>query len=63
MTWAILALVFLLRLPFLNQAIQGDDPYYIYGAEHAQIDPCIPRARATSFKATSSTCAAIRTRP
>ncbi len=36
------ALVFLLRLPFLNQAIQGDDPYYLYGAEHAQIDPLHP---------------------
>lgn len=35
-------LVFALRLPFLNQAIQGDDPYYLYGAEHAQIDPLHP---------------------
>ncbi|HWZ30795.1 MAG TPA: glycosyltransferase family 39 protein [Bryobacteraceae bacterium] len=34
--------VFLLRLPFLNQAIQGDDPYYLYGAEHALIDPLHP---------------------
>ncbi|HEY7336699.1 MAG TPA: glycosyltransferase family 39 protein [Bryobacteraceae bacterium] len=31
-----------LRLPFLNQAIQGDDLYYLYGAEHAQIDPLHP---------------------
>jgi len=31
-----------LRLPFLNQAIQGDDVYYLYGAEHAQIDPAHP---------------------
>src|SRR5216683_4709225 len=38
----IVALVLLLRLPFLNQAIQGDDPYYLYGAEHAQIDPLHP---------------------
>lgn len=38
----IVAIVFLLRLPFLNQAIQGDDPYYLYGAEHAQIDPLHP---------------------
>ena len=29
----------LLRVPFLHQAIQGDDVYYLYGAEHAQIDP------------------------
>ena len=39
---AILALVLALRLPFLNQAIQGDDLYYLYGAEHAQIDPLHP---------------------
>jgi 4-amino-4-deoxy-L-arabinose transferase-like glycosyltransferase len=31
-----------LRLPFLNQAIQGDDVYYLYGAQHAQIDPLHP---------------------
>lgn len=34
--------VLLLRLPFLNQAIQGDDVYYLAGAEHAQIDPLHP---------------------
>lgn len=38
----IAALVTLLRLPFLNQAIQGDDVYYLYGAQHAQIDPLHP---------------------
>ena len=32
----------LLRVPFLHQAIQGDDVYYLYGAEHAQIDPLHP---------------------
>lgn len=41
-TLAIIALVILLRLPFLNQAIQGDDVDYLYGAEHAQIDPLHP---------------------
>jgi hypothetical protein len=41
-TLAIVALVILLRLPFLNQAIQGDDVDYLYGAEHAQIDPLHP---------------------
>ncbi len=41
-TLAIIALVILLRLPFLNQAIQGDDVYYLYGAQHAQIDPLHP---------------------
>lgn len=41
-TLAIVALVILLRLPFLHQAIQGDDVYYLYGAQHAQIDPLHP---------------------
>ncbi len=31
-----------LRLPFLNQAIQGDDLYYLAGAEHALIEPLHP---------------------
>jgi 4-amino-4-deoxy-L-arabinose transferase-like glycosyltransferase len=31
-----------LRLPFLDQAIQGDDPYYLAAAQHAQIDPLHP---------------------
>jgi hypothetical protein len=39
---AIVFLVLLLRLPFLNQAIQGDDFYYLKGAEHALIDPLHP---------------------
>jgi 4-amino-4-deoxy-L-arabinose transferase-like glycosyltransferase len=34
--------VLVLRLPFLNQAIQGDDVDYLYGAQHAQIDPLHP---------------------
>ncbi len=34
--------VLALRLPFLNQAIQGDDINYLHGAEHAQIDPLHP---------------------
>jgi hypothetical protein len=38
----VFAAVLLLRLPFLNQAIQGDDVYYLAGAEHAQIDPLHP---------------------
>ncbi|MEO7144682.1 MAG: glycosyltransferase family 39 protein, partial [Bryobacteraceae bacterium] len=38
----IVALVLCLRLPFLNQAIQGDDLYYLAAAEHAQIDPLHP---------------------
>jgi len=38
----IVAVVLLIRLPFLNQAIQGDDVYYLAGAQHAQIDPFDP---------------------
>ena len=38
----VLAAVLLLRLPFLNQAIQGDDHTYISEAEHAIIDPWHP---------------------
>ena len=38
----VLAVVLLIRLPFLNQAIQGDDVYYLAQAEHAQIDPLDP---------------------
>lgn len=34
--------VLALRLPFLNQPIQGDDVNYLYGAEYAQIDPLHP---------------------
>src|ERR1017187_68950 len=40
--WGILCLVLLLRLPFLTQAFQGDNFYYLKGAEHAQIDPLHP---------------------
>jgi hypothetical protein len=40
----IIALVVLaLRLPFLNQAIQGDDILYLTEAEHAQISPLHPK--------------------
>lgn len=38
----IAGIVLLLRIPFLNQAIQGDDVYYLTGAEHAQIEPLHP---------------------
>ncbi len=40
--FAIVGLVLALRLPFLHQAIQGDDVFYLYGAEHAQIEPLHP---------------------
>jgi hypothetical protein len=38
----VIFLVLLVRLPFLNQAIQGDDIYYLAGAQHAQLDPLHP---------------------
>jgi hypothetical protein len=38
----LLAVILLIRLPFLSQAIQGDDPYYLFGAQHALIDPAHP---------------------
>ena len=38
----VLLAVVAIRLPFLNQAIQGDDVYYLAAAEHAQIDPLHP---------------------
>ncbi len=46
----ILALVLLLRLPFLHQAIQGDDVYYLAGAEHAQVDPLHPHSTRYLFQ-------------
>jgi hypothetical protein len=35
--------VLALRLPFLNQALQGDDVLYLTEAAHAQIDPLHPK--------------------
>jgi len=40
--WLLLALMVLLRLPFLNTPIQGDDHIYLTEAEHALIDPLHP---------------------
>ena len=40
--WLVLGVVLLLRLPFLNQAIQGDDHIYLTEAAHAQIEPLHP---------------------
>lgn len=42
--WLILAVVLLIRIPFLNQAVQGDDVYYLAAAQHAQIDPAHPHS-------------------
>ncbi len=50
-SWLIVILaVFALRLPFLNEAVQGDDPYYLYGAEHALIDPLHPASARYIFQ-------------
>lgn len=38
----LLGIVILIRLPFLTQAIQGDDPYYLFGAQYALMDPAHP---------------------
>ncbi|WP_035957845.1 glycosyltransferase family 39 protein [Bryobacter aggregatus] len=38
----LLALVIALRAPFLTQPIQGDDIYYLEGAQYAQTDPGHP---------------------
>lgn len=38
----IIGLVLLIRLPFLNQAVQGDDHIYLKEASHALIDPLHP---------------------
>jgi hypothetical protein len=38
----IAVLVLAMRLPFLNHPIQGDDVYYLAGAQHAQINPLHP---------------------
>jgi hypothetical protein len=38
----VFAVVLLLRLPFLNQAIQGDDDTYLAEASHALIEPLHP---------------------
>jgi hypothetical protein len=40
--YLLLGLVLLIRIPFLNQAIQGDDHIYLSEAQHALIDPLHP---------------------
>jgi len=40
--WLALAFVLLLRVPFLNQAVQGDDSIYLTEAAHALVDPLHP---------------------
>ncbi len=46
----VIALVILIRVPFLDQAVQGDDVYYLYGAMHAQIDPLHPLDTTYAFQ-------------
>jgi hypothetical protein len=40
--WIVVVFVLLIRLPFLRQAIQGDDQYYLTAAQYAQSDPLHP---------------------
>jgi Dolichyl-phosphate-mannose-protein mannosyltransferase len=40
--WLVLSFTLLLRLPFLNQPVQGDDDVYITEAAHAHIEPLHP---------------------
>ncbi len=40
--WLIFALVLLIRIPFWNQAIQGDDTIYLHEAAHALVEPLHP---------------------
>lgn len=46
----VIAFVLALRLPFLTQAIQGDDIYYLFGAQHAQIEPLHPKHTSYAFQ-------------
>ena len=45
----ILLFTLVLRVTFFNQAIQGDDVYYLAGAEHALIDPLHPHHAQYAF--------------
>lgn len=46
----VIAFVLAIRLPFLTQPIQGDDIYYLFGAQHAQIEPLHPKHTAYAFQ-------------
>jgi hypothetical protein len=46
----VIALVLALRVPYLDHPIQGDDAYYLLGAQHAQIDPLHPLHVRFSFE-------------
>jgi hypothetical protein len=46
----VIAFVFALRLPFLFQPIQGDDIYYLFGAQHAQVEPLHPKHTSYAFQ-------------
>jgi hypothetical protein len=46
----VIAFVLALRLPFLAQPIQGDDIYYLFGAQHAQVEPLHPKHTSYAFQ-------------
>ncbi|MBI3695124.1 MAG: glycosyltransferase family 39 protein [Acidobacteria bacterium] len=52
-----LAVVVLMRLPFLNQAVQGDDVYYLAIARNALIDPLHPMQMGYTFQGARVTMA------
>ena len=45
-----MAVVLAIRIPFLNQAIQGDDHIYLSEAAHAQVDPLHPKHTTYVFR-------------
>lgn len=46
----IIGFILLIRVPFLNQAVQGDDIYYLQGAQHALIEPLHPNRATYAFQ-------------
>lgn len=40
----------LMRLPFVDQAVAGDDVYFLYGAEHALVEPLHPLSAKYAFQ-------------
>ncbi len=49
----VLALVILIRLPFLNQPVQGDDVYYLAIARNVPVDPWHPMHMGFTFQGAS----------
>jgi len=56
------AAVLLIRLPFIGEAVQGDDVYYLLFAQNAQVDPLHPMQMGFRFQG-ETVWAAGHTRP